>query len=429
VPALIDLVTKGQALLPFSGLLPGLERFRRAAEFEDSLRAVAALGEMGPAAKDAVPSLSRLLRHPIAWARVQSAEALVGIAPEGSQSFKKGVDTLTEAVSSADGEARGRAVKVLGKIGPPAGNAVSALVPLLEDKGMPFDAAEALGKIGAPAVPALLKNLENPLKRKYAVITLGKVGPTAKDAIPALARIMKDPVLSPSVLEVQTEAIKTLGKLAQAALPVLIAFLRDKNPSYSHEVRGALVSMGPAAVPELIRLLQDPDPSLRNHAAECLGFIRPAATETAIALALAVDDPEVQKEAVRSLGNLGPTAKAAISALSRALWDLSRGDEYSVAVSLRKIGPEAAAALAQSLKHPIAEVRSVASYALVEMGSVAVRPVAQILRDPNEGIQMVAEAVLLRMGPEAVPELRKVAAEVPELQSRIEKTLRQIQEG
>jgi HEAT repeat protein len=294
---------------------------------------------------------------------------------------------------------------------------------------MPLAAAEALGKIGAPAVPALLKSITDPARRKYAVMTLGEVGPAAKDAVPALVKIMKEPVLSSSEFEVRREAIKTLGKMGQAALPALIAALRGKNLDYFFEVRSALVSMGPVAVPELIRLLQDPDPSLRNLAAQELGFIRPVATDTVTALALALGDPDLQKQAVRSLGELGPTARAAIPALSRALWDLSRRDEDSIVWSLRKIGPEAAPVLAQSLKHPTAVVRFIASDALVEMGSVAVRPVAQVLGDPNEGIQMLAEAVLLRMGSESVPELRKVAAEVPELRSRIEKTLRQMQEG
>jgi len=160
-----------------------------------------------------------------------------------------------------------------------------------------------------------------------------------------------------------------------------------------------------------------------------LGFIHPPANETITALARAVDDPEVQNQAVRSLGELGPAAKAAIPALSRALWDSSRGDQYSVSVSLRKIGPETAVALAQSLKHPSAAIRDAASDALVEMGSAAIQPVVQVLWDPNEGIQMLAEAVLLRMGRESVTELRKAATEFPELRPRIEKTLRQIQEG
>jgi HEAT repeat protein len=89
VPSLINLVTKGQTFSPFSQMLPGLEGVRRAAEFEESLAAVEALAEIGPAAREAVPSISRLLRHPVAWVRVQAAEALARIGREPSPSEKR----------------------------------------------------------------------------------------------------------------------------------------------------------------------------------------------------------------------------------------------------------------------------------------------------------------------------------------------------
>src|SRR5439155_10614502 len=116
----------------------------------------------------------------------------------------------------------------------------------------------------------------------------------------------------------------------------------------------------------LIRLLEDPDPSLRRSVAEILGSIRPAGTGAVTALTQALDDFDfsVRNQAVRSLAKIGPAAKAAIPALTQALWDAGWGKVDAgwgkdlVIYSLAKIGPEAATALSQSLRHPSAVVRN-----------------------------------------------------------------------
>src|SRR5690349_1007545 len=60
------------------------------------------------------------------------------------------------------------------------------------------DAAEdALGRIGAPAVPALMDALRStdPIVRKKAVEVLGRMGEDAAPAVPALTALLDDPDL------------------------------------------------------------------------------------------------------------------------------------------------------------------------------------------------------------------------------------------
>jgi HEAT repeat protein len=85
------------------------------------------------------------------------------------------------------------------------------------------DAAEdALGRIGAPAVPALMDALRSadPIVRKKAVEVLGRMGEDAAPAVPALTALLDDPDFG-----VRKAAARTLGQIgpdAKDAVPALI---------------------------------------------------------------------------------------------------------------------------------------------------------------------------------------------------------------
>ena len=103
--------------------------------------------------------------------------------------------------------------------------------PLLK----PFDqwseqeaAADALGRIGPAAVPALLQALASPEKamRLKATEVLGRMGPEAKDAVPDLVRLLEDPDLA-----VRKAATRTLGRIGPAAGDAVPALMRSLEPS------------------------------------------------------------------------------------------------------------------------------------------------------------------------------------------------------
>lgn len=139
---------------------------------------------------------------------------------------------------------------------------------------------------GDDRVGGLLKDLKSPNAgtRAMAAMTLGKMGPGAKAAVPGLAEAVVDRNLN--VPYYAAEALKAVGPEAKAAVPALIKAL-DTFPGGAPPLEGpqryyadtrsvvaeALGAIGPGArqaVPALKKALADPDPSVRADAAEAL---------------------------------------------------------------------------------------------------------------------------------------------------------------
>jgi hypothetical protein len=85
-------------------------------------------------------------------------------------------------------------------------------------------AAEALGRIGAAAVPALVQTLQDPdpAVRLTAVEVLGRMGADARDAVPHLVRLLDDPNLA-----VRKAAARTLGRIGPAAHEAVPALMKS----------------------------------------------------------------------------------------------------------------------------------------------------------------------------------------------------------
>ena len=145
--------------------------------------AIQALGEIGPDAAPAVPALLRMLDQGFDFMRVLAADALCKIDP-------KQVDRVLPVFRQG-----------LGKAG--AFDTTST-------------AADALGRVGKPAVPTLLDVLKmgNTAARADAAEALGMVGPDAADAVPALTEALHDP--SPAI---RRAALEGLGGIGPAAAP------------------------------------------------------------------------------------------------------------------------------------------------------------------------------------------------------------------
>lgn len=166
--------------------------------------------------------------------------------------------------------------------------AISALIDVLEDKEysehayLSYRAAKALGRIGAPAVPALARAVQDEHFKGRGI------------------------------------AIQVLGNIADArAIPALVEALRDdKN---SKQAALALHSIGSAAVPALIEVLEHDQGSMRQRAAEILGEIGDPTALPALQKALEDSDSGVRAAIVRSLGQIG--TDAALPILIPALGD------------------------------------------------------------------------------------------------------------
>jgi HEAT repeat protein len=120
-----------------------------------------ALGEIGPAAGDAVPALVAALQDPVAFVRVWVASSLARVAPSRSESIIVLIAELDDDLAFI----RSLAAWHLGRLGPAFPDIDQAIIPLrrLKDDNDPSvrtEAALALGMLeekGAP--PPELKAL------------------------------------------------------------------------------------------------------------------------------------------------------------------------------------------------------------------------------------------------------------------------------
>jgi hypothetical protein len=167
--------------------------FIQAAEdADDKVRqfAISAIGDIGPAAAPAVPTLIVVLKGP-----------------------------LGELPAKFDGKraanSRSAAAAALGNIGPAAKDAIPVLSAALQDDNIPVRrwSATSLGEMGTDgqsAVPALIAALADadPQVRRYAIQSLQKIGPS-RDITPSLANALHD--ADPTVRDAASVLLKSLG--------------------------------------------------------------------------------------------------------------------------------------------------------------------------------------------------------------------------
>ncbi|MEX2176973.1 MAG: HEAT repeat domain-containing protein [Pirellulaceae bacterium] len=84
-------------------------------------------------------------------------------------------------------------------------------------------AADALGRIGPPAVPQLIEALGSPQadSRLQAIQVLARMGSDAKQAVPDLIRLLDDPDE-----RIRKAATRTLGRIGPDAAPAVPALMR-----------------------------------------------------------------------------------------------------------------------------------------------------------------------------------------------------------
>jgi HEAT repeat protein len=142
------------------------------------------LGEMGPDASSAIPSLTQALGDDNAAVRQAAADALVQMGPEA-------VPVLVQTLTEENAAVRIAAVSALGRFGPDAQDAVPALMALTVDPRVGLEVRETLIILGVDAVPAMVRALavEHVVARQNILIeVLVKIG---AGAVPALEYELK----------------------------------------------------------------------------------------------------------------------------------------------------------------------------------------------------------------------------------------------
>jgi len=209
------------------------------------------------------------------------------------------VPLIVKALADDDPEVRIGAAWAAGRLGPCGRNVAVALAEAafnFADTGRAASVAKdsliLLGPHAAPAVPRLIKALdEDMLARLTALKLIKKMGPVAKAAIPRLLAAARKPDS-----ETRQEAVAALIRTGPQSVP-------------------GLVGMGAEVVPDLIAALGGPWPAPETSIPALVG-IGPDSVPDLIK-ALARQDLAVQAGAVRALGAIGAAARTAVPALER----------------------------------------------------------------------------------------------------------------
>jgi len=129
--------------------------------------------------------------------------AFVDIGADASNAVASIVEVLVPTtgslITNSDFKLRSAAALALGRIGPPASNALPALTATLQesDSDLRRQAALAIWRIAEDvdtALPVLLSEMparSDPAKRQW-IINLGEMGPRAKQALPQLQRELEE---------------------------------------------------------------------------------------------------------------------------------------------------------------------------------------------------------------------------------------------
>jgi HEAT repeat protein/tRNA A-37 threonylcarbamoyl transferase component Bud32 len=224
-------------------------------------RAAQALGECGPAGREAVGPLITALSDPDFWVSETAALALRKItgAPDPEAGRRRrardepsatppAVTRLLKAIQ--DPASRWMAVVALGQMGPTAHEAIPALIEALEDaeSAVRWDAAKALGKMGAvaaravPALTAVLHAQDDAIAREHVVAALGAIGPAARTAVPALIGSLKN-----DGHHLDEQAAEALVRIGTPAIPALIEAMKDDDPQVRVRAAHALTRIASAA--------------------------------------------------------------------------------------------------------------------------------------------------------------------------------------
>ena len=247
-----------------------------------------------------IASLSRLLEHKDPQIQYEAAEALGNLGDEkaigplitalkrdefsgvrwkAAEALSKignpAVEPLIATLQFPDDDVRWKAAIALGEIGNP--DAVEPLIQLLsdDDRFVRSRAAHALSMIGDPSVVPLIHALQkgDPGVRWGAALALGKI----KNPIAVEPLIL---ALTDEVAMVRAEAAAALASFGTPALAPLLGFLKGSMGETRIEVMTALGELKNAdAIEPLVQLLENADDSERQAIADAIDAILIPAVE------------------------------------------------------------------------------------------------------------------------------------------------------
>lgn len=245
------------------------------------------------------------------FVRVQAGLALAELGPEAREAEA----ALVKGAADQDPEVRYAAVLALGALPAEGREAIDALARTLEDKNwfVRFTAAQALQKLGPRAKPAraaLVKALApndgvkdfRPIRCGAAMVALARVDPEAPELKGALALVVEKLLGyegdgSDGARMIGAEMLGECGPSARSAVPALVRRLKDEDGDVRVASALALLKIDPekqasSSLAALMAELKNPDLLIRILAADALGGLGACARDAVPALTASLRDPE-----------------------------------------------------------------------------------------------------------------------------------------
>jgi HEAT repeat protein len=438
--ALCDLGPAGAPAVPL--FLDGLKD-------QDSLvrwAAAAALGNLGPEARVAIPRLRSMMTdnqklHDVysVYARLEAADTFWKL----TRRAEVVIPTIAEGLSDEHWYLREKAAHQLESMGAVAKEAVPALRKAMAtrdasstpdvDVSTRIKIAKALWVIdGHPeaVLPLLTKALghEHWAVRQKAALVLGEIGHMARPALPALVKLLKDEDAESGagyryVRLAAAEALWRIDAQPELTLPTILSALRQEEDAGEWvQAANTLKFMGSnakPALPDLIKTLSHDRLydgcgtfayyfTRRIAPFETLSSMGAAAQTAVPALhdALSDSDPLIRLVAAEALWKIDPQAKAAVRAMTMALRDRCALVRLRAADGLAGVGPsakESVSTLLEVMSDEYDEVRAHAIMALGQIGpesKVAVPALTKAMKDTNKNIQKAAAVALRKIDPD-----------------------------
>jgi HEAT repeat protein len=424
----------------------------------------------GPAAKSAAPALFKALGDKSDAVRRKAAYALGRIEPDPDAAVTALIALLTDANPDVRGAAqsalaaqgsaavpklvellsdklvvRGPAIAALADIGPGAGAAIPKLKELMlrPEMGAAAPAGDALAKIGAAAIPALVEATESDKRpvREAGIRGLEVVG---IPAVPALVDLLGSkhvdmrrdaaqylsgyPVNEKMVviglgyatkdtdLEVRRLAligIQSRGPGAKLAEPYVSALLTDGDPQMRLQAFHTLANLGVDAKPGLKKALESAEPSIRINTASLMMQLNlePKLAEPVLVEAIKSGDTAQKTQAAYTLSKRGLGAEVVLPIFFAGLKDKAANVRRLSAEALREYGAKAREAGPQLTALLEDTDESVRGQAFDTLGNIGLEPkelfaaASKILRAKGDKLNAAAAATIRRLGPTMLPEV------------------------
>lgn len=234
-----------------------------------------------------------------------------------------GLGELTRQLADREAGVRKRAAEAIGKLGANALPAAPALAVALADKesAVADACASALGAIGKKAIPTIRKALPDRDRQQHAVKAVGALGADGAEFVPELLKLLRQ-----EDFQLREPISKAVVAIGAPAVPHLIKALKERGLcADAASLLGDLRAVAKPAMPDLMTLAENRTElaaarSNALNALNALGADAAAVVPRILKLARGEKESSVRVNALRAVAAIGvkdPSDKQVLDLLAK----------------------------------------------------------------------------------------------------------------